>query len=1082
MEDKPFIIYKSSAGSGKTYTLTLEYLKLALAQKGAFRQILAVTFTNKATAEMKERILEFLERLSKEVKQEEFLDQELMKHLKIDSAELKLKARETLLDILHGYGYFAVSTIDSFFQRVIRSFAREMDLQAKFDLELDQDAVLERLVDRLVAKVADDPMLRSWLIAYAEEQIEDGKTWDIRKGIKGLGREIFQEKFKAHKELFKESIDQEGFLAEFQKFIRSQKQNLLQIGEELRVKANEIRSSHGLEWVDFKGGANSFAKRFDRLGDVKEPFPELTGPMKRDLPESQNWFTKTSNLAKAIQAAVENGLMEILFSCIPLRTRWNTLQALQRNLNAFGVFRNLILELRDLKDEEGIMLISDVNDFLKEITKGNDAPFIYEKIGNQYKNFLIDEFQDTSDFQWSSFKPLLENSLSFGHTNLLVGDVKQSIYRWRGGRLELLLNEVQDQIRPDFQIVKPLDINYRSLPRVIDFNNALFEALPMRMQEGMNQGFSVESENLLSSAFVGVGQKVPGKKRELPFQGKVRMEFSRKEARSFGEESDDEESEEMNGVLDKVPAMVMTLQDQGYALKDIAFLVRKNQQGADIADALMTYDRENPDSGYRFDVLSEESLFLHKSSAVKCLVAMMQFLHNPADLVPLKTMWFYYSLIHELQYSHELFDKNRLPVELQFKEKEMKSKLNFWLQLPLLELVEEVLDFLEFVKKRRDLSYISGFKEAVFDFVKKNRADLSGFLDWWELNQQKRTVKIPEDHDAMRILTIHKSKGLQYKAVILPFLDWTIVASGQQAPILWSEFETESGLRTVLPLTHQAMLADSEFGSVYGNEVRLAYLDSLNMLYVAFTRAEEVIWGLSDFTQSKKGEISPKRTGNLLYELFSTGFSAGGFTSKNHWNSESNTFEWGEWPEKNSENVPKGFSNTPLRWEYSDWKSKLKTREYAWDFSEAGVSARNQRMLGVLVHEILEKANSLEDGLNLIRQYGFEGRLDEETRILVSAQFQALFELPVFKKWFSDEYQAMPEQGILLPGGNQKRPDRILIGKDKAVVVDFKTGEQKESHFNQVRDYMYLVSQLSQKPVEGYLCYLEPTQIIAVNG
>jgi ATP-dependent exoDNAse (exonuclease V) beta subunit len=283
-------------------------------------------------------------------------------------------------------------------------------------------------------------------------------------------------------------------------------------------------------------------------------------------------------------------------------------------------------------------------------------------------------------------------------------------------------------------------------------------------------------------------------------------------------------------------------------------------------------------------------------------------------------------------------------------------------------------------------------------------------------------------------------------------------------------------------LTHQSMLADSEFGSTYGKEVRLSYLDSLNMLYVAFTRAEEVIWGLSDFTQSKKGEISPKRTGNLLYELFLNGFSGENLDSKQFWNPDSYTFDWGDWPEPKKDLVKKDFSITPMRWEYSDWKSKLKTRDYAWDFSEAGVSARNQRMLGVIVHEILEKAIDLEEGLNLVRQFGFEGRLDEETRSLVSSQLQELFELPEFKNWYSSAYQAMSEQGILLPGGSQKRPDRILIGKDKAVVVDFKTGEQKESHFSQVRDYMHLVSQLSQKPVEGYLCYLEPTQILAVHG
>jgi len=1082
MDKKPFIIYKSSAGSGKTYTLTLEYLKLALAHPGAFRQILAVTFTNKATQEMKERILEFLERLSKEVKPGEFLDQELMVHLGIDAVELQKRSRNTLLDILHAYGYFAVSTIDSFFQRVIRSFAREMDLQAKFDLELDQDAVLERLVDRLVAKVAEDKSLRQWLVDYAEEQIVDGKSWDIRKGIKDLGKEIFQEKFKAYKEIFQESVGQEGFLVDFRKQIQIQKNQMMKTSEEMKAKAEEIRANFGLEWYDFKGGSKSFALNFSRLGDSVYPFTKLESQRIEKLNEPNEWFSKTSKLASSIQSAAEGGLIEILFSILPLRTRWNTLQALQRNLNAFGVFRNLILELRDLKDEEGILLISDVNDFLKEITKGNDAPFIYEKIGNQYKNFLIDEFQDTSDFQWSSFKPLLENSLASGHTNLLVGDVKQSIYRWRGGKLELLLTEVQQQIPAEFQQELPLRTNFRSLPKVIDFNNALFQELPILMQTGMEQEYAVHPMNLLSDAFEGVAQKIPGNKRKLPFQGKIRMEFTRKEPKNSTGETEEEEDLDSKEVLERIPKLVMRLQDQGYQLKDIAFLVRKNQQGADIADKLMTYDREHPDSGYRFDVLSEESLFLHKSAAVKCLLAMLQYLSNPADLVPLKTMWFYYALIHQIEYSHELFEKRNLPQVLLKKEKDLNQSLNVWLQLPLLELIEEVLAFLGVVEKRVDLAYLSGFKEAVFDFVKKNRADLSGFLDWWELNQDKRTVKIPEDHDAMRILTIHKSKGLQYKAVIMPYLDWTIVASGQQAPILWSEYTLETGQSIVLPLTHQSSLAESEFGSDYQNEVRLAYLDSLNMLYVAFTRAEEVIWGLSDFTQNKDGKIPSKRTGNLLYSLFRQGFSGDSLETNPFWNAETGVFDWGDWPDKSGDEEVPIYAFTALRWEYSDWKSKLKTREYAWDFSDAGLAAREQRTLGVLVHEILEQANALEEALQLVRQLGFEGRLDEEARALVSSQLVALFALPEFKSWYSDEYQAMPEQGILLPGGKQKRPDRILMGREKALVIDFKTGEKKESHQIQVREYMALVSQLSQKPVQGYLCYLEPTQIIEVNG
>lgn len=1079
MNQKPFIIYKSSAGSGKTYTLTLEYLKLALQNpRSGFKQILAVTFTNKATAEMKERILEVLERLSHGVKQGEFLDEELMKYLKLDEKQLQIRARETLLSILHGYGYFSVSTIDSFFQKVIRSFAREMDLQAKFDLEMDTDAVLERLVDRIVEKVAQDKNLRAWLIGYAEEQIEDGKTWDIRNGIKGLGREIFQERFKAFRALFQESVAQEGFLGEFRKQLQSERRKLIAEAEEMKANAESIRALFGLEWTDFKGGSRSFALRFSRLGDPKFPFPELTEVMLRDLPDSTNWFSKGAKNAANIISAAEGGLIAILFSWPKKVLHWNTLSALQRNLNAFGVFRDLILELRDLKDEESILLISDVNDFLKQITEGNEAPFIYEKIGNQYRHFLIDEFQDTSDFQWSSFRPLLENSLASGNTNLLVGDVKQSIYRWRGGKLELLLNEVQRQIREDLIEVKNLDTNFRSLPGIIEFNNALFEQLPALMQSGMQDYFAVDSQNLLNDAFLGVAQEVPQKKKGLEFQGKIHLEFNEKSnSRSSSEEEETDEDKADETVLAKLPGLVMQLQDQGYGLSDIAFLVRKNAQGAEIADYLMNYHRENPDSGYRFDVLSEESLFIDKSIAVKCLLAFFTYLNNPSDKVALKTLWHYYALLHEVELSHSLFYKHSLPDALKEKEAQLLSMENRLLQLPLVELMEEGLHFLGLTEKQQDLAYVSGFKEAVFDFVKKNRADLMGFLDWWELNYGKRTVKIPEDHDAMRILTIHKSKGLQYKVVIMPFLDWKIVASGQQAPVIWAPYQL-GNLQTVIPLTHQKDLKNSHFSDYYQDEIRLAYLDSLNMLYVAFTRAEEVIWGFSDFTRSKDG-VKLNQTGNVLYTLFSTGFHIPD-PSDQGWNSEMMTFDWGEWGRKIPPKDQKPKAPLGLRWEILDWKEKLKTRNYAWDFSEDGLQARNQRKLGVIIHELLADSQSLEDALRLLREFTFEGRWDEATAEEVKVQLEMLFALDQIQDWFGHAYQSLSEQGILLPGGAQKRPDRILIGKDQALVIDFKTGEKRESHLSQVKEYMGLVAKLSQLPVKGYLCYLEPTEILEI--
>lgn len=1078
---KPFLLYRSSAGSGKTYTLTLEYLKLALRNpQFGYRQILAVTFTNKATTEMKERIISVLERLSHLVNPSNPLDRELMDFLKLDKEQLMQRARATLLYVLHGYGHFAVSTIDSFFQKVIRSFARELDLQAKFDLEMDTDAVLNKLVDRIVEKVADDQVLRNWLVDYAEEQLIDGKSWDIRLGIKGLGKEIFQEQFKSFRAIFQESVGQEGFLPELKGQISRVRQSLIAEGKIQAQQAEDIRIQFGLEWTDFKGGSNSFAKRFGVLGNSKLPFPELTATMMRDLPEVNNWFANNSKQEAAIRGAFEAGLGDLLFSWPDKLKQWNTYAALQKNLNAFGVFRNLILELRDLKDEEGILLISDVNDFLAEITRENEAPFLYEKIGNQYQHFLIDEFQDTSEFQWASFKPLLENSLASGNTNLLVGDVKQSIYRWRGGKLELLLSGVQEQIHSDFVEVKNLSVNYRSLPGIIAFNNTVFQQLPGVMERGMEAHYTLDPENKLTHAYEGVAQKLPETNGKGSFQGKIRIEFAEKTSGERTQEDEIEEEAVELGALEKLPALVKQLQDQGYALKDIAFLVRKNGEGAILADKFMEVQRQSTNSNYRFDVLSEESLFIDKSIAVKCIVGFLTYLSDPSNQVAFKTLWQFYALVHGIPLSHELFFVDGLPNELREKEQELLARQAGFQQMPLIELVEQGLTFLGLTQKQQDLSYVSGFKEAVLDYVKKNRADLLGFLDWWELNKKKRTVKIPEDHDAMRILTIHKSKGLQFKVVILPFMDWGIVSSGQQASILWAPFESENGVKTVVPLTHQTLLKSSRFAAAYNEEIRLSYLDSLNMLYVAFTRAEEALFGFGTYSISKtKKEISPNRTGNLLYAMFSGGFQLEEEASST-WDSATHTFDWGNWPAVVSTDKGEVREAPPLRWDCMDWKSKLQTKAYPWDFSSEGIRAREQRDFGIIIHSILAEAKGLEDAIQLVKQYTFEGRWEENIAFEITQKLAQLFAFPQVKGWFDPELPTLTEQGILLPGGVQKRPDRILIGEEEALVIDFKTGVKRESHAHQVQEYMALVKTLTQVPVKGYLCYLEPTEIIAL--
>lgn len=1072
MDHKPFIIYKSSAGSGKTYTLTLEYLKLALANPGAFRQILAVTFTNKATAEMKERILHELNRLRTSVNPDEKMDSELMKSLKVDEAGLKVKAAQTLTAILHDYGHFAVSTIDSFFQKVVRAFAREMDLNAKFEVELDQQAVLNRVVDRVVMLVMEDEFLHKWLVDYATEQIQNGKSWDIRRNIRELGGQIFQEDFKRYSSEIRGFLKEKENISRLQAFVRERRAELIKLAKELKEQANQIRINNGLEWTDFNGASTSFAKKFDQLGDPKNPVPDLSPTQLDKIDNPDKWYTKKSPTAPRIEAAFHEGLNQILKQFEPLSFQWQTIDAISKNIYVYGIFRNLLEELSAIKDEESILLISDANEFLKEITKENDAPFIYEKVGNQYRNYLIDEFQDTSGFQWASFKPLLENSLSQGNTNLIVGDVKQSIYRWRGGEMKLLLEQVEQEAGVFGIQLENLDTNFRSLPNIINFNNALFKRLPTSFEAYLRENYGVADASILSRAYHDVRQKISPKKAKSEFRGKVKLEF-------LAPIKDDEEGSFTDQVLAKLPEMVRVLQDQGYSLRDIAFLVRTKAEGEAIADVLMQETASNADSAYRFDVLSDESMFLSKSSAVKALVAGLKYLQYPDDVVQFKTMWYYRAILQDEEVNHSLFALDQFPDYLREKVETFRQRETLLLQLPLMEALEELIAALDLMENGLEKAYISGFKEAVYDFMSNNRSDLAGFLEWWDENQTKRTVKIPEGHDAMRILTIHKSKGLQFKVVLMPFLKWTIfdVTKGN---VVWSPFQDQArNLSAIIPLTLNGNLAKSAFQETYSEEAILAYLDSLNMIYVALTRAEDVFWGLVPYKEKIGSQNVLEVHLQQILELSRD--SEGEMSLSDFFNSETRIFELGDWPKDRPEKPPV-LPVPELRWAYQNWTELLKVKKYAVDFSEEGMEQRKKRNFGLLVHEILEKSIDLEAAKANLQAFYFDGRLSETEKQEVEKQLIGLFENPLFASWFTGEGILLAEQGILLPGGKQKRPDRIILRENESIIVDFKTGEEMERYGNQVREYMDLVRKLTQKPSKGYLCYLETFKIEEVHG
>lgn len=1065
MSDKPFIIYKSSAGSGKTYTLTTEYLKLALEHPFAFKQILAVTFTNKATKEMKERILEVLRRMVHRVDPEEMLDSILLKHLRLSQEELKARAYEVLTTILHHYSDFSVSTIDSFFQRVVRAFAREMDLQAKFDIELDQAAVLERLVDRLMFKVVEDKNLHRWLVDFADEKIREGKSWDIRWNINNLGSQIFQEDFKKHQHEIRAFLKEPENILAFRSRLFEERSSIQKRVQQIKKEAEAIKNQFGLSWTDFKGGSRSAFLFFERMDQGHVLFPTISATLSNCPDNLVEWSTKKGPVGQ-IEQAYHAGLNELMKDALSMVPRWNTLEAVRRNFYVFGIFSQLLEELQLLKEEENIMLISDANEFLKEITAETEAPFIYEKMGNQYKNFLIDEFQDTSGFQWASFYPLLDNSMASGNTSLIVGDVKQSIYRWRGGDLTLLLSEVEQQIGPLRVEVKDLDTNYRSLPNVVDFNNALFERLALGIRSAAKEKYGVEDHHLaaIDGAYLQVRQKVAPHKQASRFKGKVKIEFLSK--------TEDEKANEM--AISKIPEMARTLQDQGYQLKDIAVLVRTKAEGQLVAETLMDYAMMHHDDGYRYDVLSGEAMFLHKASSVKCLISTLTYMLHPDDELAASTMWYNHEVFRGGIINHELFEKHHISNGIHEEVKVFEEKKAALIQLPLFELVEELVEMFGFNKLGFERAYISGFKEAVFDYVAKNKSDIGGFLDWWELKKETRTVKIPESHDAIRIMTIHKSKGLQFKAVLMPFMDWDIVNS---RGVIWSAYEEQDASQLIVPLSLTASLAQTSFAERYKKEVMMAYLDSLNMIYVALTRAEEVFWALAEAHSSKGDGVLNKLSYNIQMALQSATGVNGHLDLSRYYNNA--VLDIGAWPEVIK--IPADLPDPPkLSWSYRNWSSLLQVRKYTEGLTEEKAALHAKRNYGVVVHRILEKLKDVEELEALLHEAYFEGRFDLEEMEEVKLLLGKLLAGAQMQEWFAKDARALTEQGILLPGGSSKRPDRIVFGKSSVTVIDFKTGSEKKSHHRQVEEYVNLIEELSQKPTGGYLVYIESGEIIEV--
>ncbi len=1085
-------IYRASAGSGKTYRLTQDYIELLFDPKKErnHRRILAVTFTNKATDEMKSRILKELHLLSQG--QPSGYRKNLMTKYKMDEDEVNMRARKVLINILHDYSLFSISTIDRFFQQVIRSFARDIGVNGAYTLELDISQTLEQAVDNLFLGLSrkENKQLLSWLTQLVEERIEQSEYWNIRKNIADLGKEIFKESFQYKAEDTKRKLHDREFLNDFRKDLRQIKTDFEQKVKDTAKKALAIISIHGLTTESFKGGKRSAMKTLEKLenGEIKASNTFLSLHEEASLCYAK---TTPQNIIDSILSAYSEGLQSCLEQLNTYFTKdiilYNSVNIVLKHLNTLGILSDLAVQIKELTDEQNIMLISDTNMLLNKIIDNSDTPFVYERTGIYIDHYMMDEFQDTSVLQWKNFKPLLSNSMAAGQTNLVVGDVKQSIYRWRNSDWKLLDEQIMDDFRRDEILEENLDTNWRSDKNIIDFNNAFFKKAAELLQAKLNDNISpVISvyENLkplqhkIIHAYNNLFQQYSPKSGE----GYVRVEFINQDE---NEEGWKEES------LKRLPALLENLQDKGYKPNDIAILVRKNDEEQKVIHHLLNYKTTGQAKPqYSYDVLGNEGLLVASASSVRFIIGVLQLFINPEDTIQQSIVSYEYLRGKkgktEQEALNETFITNRNETGSAFnlfsdEEQELLNKIRNY---PLYNMTEQIIALFDIGSWHNEAVFVQAFQDIILKFSTNKAPDLNSFLKWWQKNGEKQCVSSPDSQDTIRIMTIHKSKGLDFPVVILPFCEWDL--DSRMRNILWCEpKEAPFDQFGLLPVEYSSKLGQSIFAEEYFDEQMHLYIDSLNIAYVAFTRAKHELICMTPAPQKPVNETEKVNSiSTLLNICFQLNNHAGNTIElADHYNTEEQKFELGkssllyETTQKKEDETSEHLTDYPVVNSNDRLKIRHKSLEFLLEDTELTANPVNY---GTIMHKVLQEITLKSDQGRVLADFVRNGYITEDESLFIQKELAAFWSMPGTEEWFAKDVNVLNEASILTPQGDIYRPDRVILKGEEATVIDYKFGEKEEEHhIRQVLRYMKLITEMGYQ-CKGYICYISLRKIVEV--
>lgn len=1054
----PFKIYRSSAGSGKTFTLVKEYLRIALStdRSDNYRGILAVTFTNKAAEEMKVRVIRALQNISAGNEQDT-ITQLLSEELAISVETIAQRAKQTLKHMLHHYADLSISTIDRFSHRIIRTFAQDLGLSVNFEVELDTDVLKQAVFENLMSKVGTEKLLTDVLVDFIRSAADDEKGWNIDGVIKEYIGVLFSEESRFHLEKLR-NIGLDEFHA-LRKSVRpkivSEKHSLVNLAREILKQAE----GSGLTTSSFSYGKSGIFSYIQKIASSN-----LEIPRKRALDTVANdkfYGSKISETERVSIDLLKPNITDLVNHCEQRIPRINYYEIVFNRIYAVALLDEMHRILQEVQHEEEILHIGEFNHLISDVVMTESAPFIYERIGARYHHFLVDEFQDTSILQWFNLLPLVDESLAHDNLCLVVGDAKQSIYRWRGGDVQQFVKlpqihrppHLEEKLDGDPQMAQlfaqreksldaalssmSLDSNFRSSPTVVNFNNSLFEELQKDMPAELATMFDKAAQ-------------IPKKATD----GLVNVHMIRD-----AKDLTSADYEEL--VFEQIRTWVDECLADGFSAGDISIIFRTNKQAIKTALDLVEH-------GY--DVVSNESLLINNSPRVQLLVNVAKFLDDPSNAVNIA------ELLHNLSICDET---QNFAAELQ--QTKGGRKTEFIGQLLLEQFPDIDWQRLNFETPYQLFSVLSHgvfpnvrepnltfFLDEVLSFNQKKNSSLSDFLEHWKEKREKLSIALDESPNSIRILTIHKSKGLEYPVVIHPFADYPDNRRNSSASWVYLQDDVFTPLdRLRLPMSKS--LENTPFEADLELEKARAAMDTYNEMYVALTRAKQRLYVSGKLATEAKKDREPSSAIQFIRKYL---LDAGKMTESEL------QFQVGERTKQELQAAE--FDHLQLQ-SLGDpnWRERLKIARPIAD-AETRLSELDARQLGIAVHEAMANIFTANDVESAVRKLVENGSISNSDSQRIAEHIRNLIGKSELAPLYTAEKSVRNEADIQLSSGEWLRPDRVVTEHGKAWVIDYKTGEERNEHQRQLSEYVNAVSELGFEPVKGMLVYIESEKLVKI--